>query len=179
MQVCANKGNDPIATQRLESNVAVCIFCRIFSPALRKTSILLHYSWVTNALTYYGLVLLTTELHAGDNSECDADKHPMISKKDYMDIFITTMAESIGLVMAYITVDRLGRLKYVNPQSSSCSTVAKNNHSPPFCAMQLLSCQLILAGISCTGFILGLSKACFHISPKFPTKGFSSRRVRH
>lgn len=88
-----------------------CVLCRIFSPALRRTSILLHYSWVTNAITYYGLVLLTTELHAENNEECDEHNHPTIDAKDYRDIFITTMAESIGLVLAYLTVDRLGRLK--------------------------------------------------------------------
>jgi len=33
---------------------------RLLSPALRRTSLLLLVIWFTNALNYYGLVLLTT-----------------------------------------------------------------------------------------------------------------------
>ncbi|GMH42001.1 hypothetical protein BSKO_09920 [Bryopsis sp. KO-2023] len=86
---------------------------KIFSPALRRTSILLHYTWVTNAMTYYGLVLLTTELHAEENDNCVGDdkKEPNIDNSDYRDIFIATMAESVGLVLAYLMIDRFGLLK--------------------------------------------------------------------
>lgn len=43
------------AWKRLAAPVA-----RLLSPALRRTSLLLLLIWFTNALNYYGLVLLTT-----------------------------------------------------------------------------------------------------------------------
>lgn len=43
------------AWRRLAAPVA-----RLLSPALRRTSLLLLLIWFTNALNYYGLVLLTT-----------------------------------------------------------------------------------------------------------------------
>lgn len=56
--------------------------------------------------------MLTTEVHAEKKEECGDDKRPMINNKDYFDIAIVTMAESVGLLLAYFSVDRLGRLRW-------------------------------------------------------------------
>ena len=64
---------------------------RVFSPALRRMFLIFVFVWLTNALTYYGLVQLATEFHKGGN-ECSSDE-PVITKKEYRDIFVTTVAE--------------------------------------------------------------------------------------
>lgn len=51
----ARPGAALAAWRRLAAPVA-----RLLSPALRRTSLLLLLIWFTNALAYYGLVLLTT-----------------------------------------------------------------------------------------------------------------------
>lgn len=49
---------------------------RLLSPALRRTSLLLLFIWFTNALNYYGLVLLTTTVRhkQGLLKRCLGDK---------------------------------------------------------------------------------------------------------
>lgn len=64
--------------------------------------------WFCCAIVYYGLVMLTTQLHVEEGREC-VDGKPNFNSEDYLDIFITTLAEVPGLVLAELTVDRLGR----------------------------------------------------------------------
>lgn len=106
--------------ERLLAPKKTFVLFRLYSRPLRRTTILLHFAWITNALTYYGLVMLTTEVHAEKKEECGDDKKPMIDNKDYLDIVIVTMAESVGLLLAFISVDRLGRLRY-NSSLDICS----------------------------------------------------------
>ncbi|XP_065876226.1 organic cation/carnitine transporter 7-like [Euphorbia lathyris] len=82
----------------------------LVSPKLLRTSLLLWIVFFGNAFSYYGLVLLTTELNKG-NAHCNPNqKHSHKSGNiNYRDIFITSFAEFPGLVIAAVTVDRLGR----------------------------------------------------------------------
>ncbi|CAD7696865.1 unnamed protein product [Ostreobium quekettii] len=95
---------------------------RLLVPALKKTTLLLWFIWVTNALGYYGMVMLATELHGERNEAClveEPDK-PDMRDNDYRDIFITTTAESAGLVLAYFLVDWIGRKKSMTAFLTGC-----------------------------------------------------------
>ena len=65
-----------------------------------------------NAFSYYGLVLLTTELNNAKNN-CHHQTPVAQSQKsdgvDYKDVFITTFAEFPGLILSALMVDRVGR----------------------------------------------------------------------
>eukprot|EP01026_Neomeris_dumetosa_P050056 TRINITY_DN4381_c0_g1_i1.p1 TRINITY_DN4381_c0_g1~~TRINITY_DN4381_c0_g1_i1.p1 ORF type:complete len:407 (-),score=57.81 TRINITY_DN4381_c0_g1_i1:195-1415(-) len=95
------------------SNSLVSSFRKLFSRTLLLTSVLLIVVWFTNALAYYGLVLLATELHTQDKDEqeCDLDdpRKPSLSSGDYNEIFVTASAEMPGLIFAALLVDFIGR----------------------------------------------------------------------
>uniref|UniRef100_A0A8C4QVY4 SV2 related protein n=1 Tax=Eptatretus burgeri TaxID=7764 RepID=A0A8C4QVY4_EPTBU len=86
----------------------------------RRTTLLLWFIWFVTSFSYYGMVLLTTELMKVDNSCAVPDNvytedanciHPcqLLTTKDYLDILWTTLAECPGLVVASFTTDFLGR----------------------------------------------------------------------
>ncbi|KAK8485222.1 hypothetical protein V6N11_021392 [Hibiscus sabdariffa] len=82
----------------------------LLSPELVRSTILLWIVFFGNAFSYYGLVLLTTELHNGRNT-CHPEalrskNHDGVS---YKDVFITTFAEFPGLLISAYSVDRYGR----------------------------------------------------------------------
>ncbi|KAB1255571.1 Synaptic vesicle 2-related protein [Camelus dromedarius] len=76
----------------------------LFTPHFRWTTLLLWFIWFSNAFSYYGLVLLTTELfQAGDVCSISSRKKAVeakcslaceyLSKEDYMDLLWTTLSE--------------------------------------------------------------------------------------
>ncbi|KAJ8766670.1 hypothetical protein K2173_001190 [Erythroxylum novogranatense] len=84
----------------------------LLSPKLLRSTLLLWLIFFANAFSYYGLVLLTTELNNRSN-KCYST-HPDKSHKsddsvNYKDVFITSFAEFPGLVIAAIIIDRFGR----------------------------------------------------------------------
>ncbi|KAK4856990.1 hypothetical protein QYF36_023436 [Acer negundo] len=82
----------------------------LLSPRLIKSTLLLWVVFFGNAFSYYGLVLLTTELNSGHNrcvsNELQYDKSQDIN---YKDVFITSFAEFPGLLISAAIVDKLGR----------------------------------------------------------------------
>ncbi|KAF2309178.1 hypothetical protein GH714_001057 [Hevea brasiliensis] len=82
----------------------------LLSPKLIRSTLLLWVVFFGNAFSYYGLVLLTTELNNGNN-KCNPNE--MQSQKsgsvNYKDVFITSFAELPGLILSALTVDRFGR----------------------------------------------------------------------
>ncbi|XVE89235.1 hypothetical protein DITRI_Ditri19aG0134200 [Diplodiscus trichospermus] len=82
----------------------------LLSPELVRPTTLLWIVFFGNAFSYYGLVLLTTELHNGRNS-CGSVKLQSENSQDvsYKDVFITTFAEFPGLLLSAATVDKYGR----------------------------------------------------------------------
>ncbi|CAM6095034.1 unnamed protein product [Calypogeia fissa] len=100
-------------------------FKLLFSPELKRSTLLLWFLFFANAFTYYGLVLLTTELqvkgstlHAckdpsnlgsDDGTECHIDGRPIIETSQYRTVLITCIAELPGLVVACLIVDKFGR----------------------------------------------------------------------
>jgi len=103
---------------------------KIFSPALAKTTSLLWAIWFVNAISYYGLVLLTTSIQAtssghndtsrdgGDSlAEGEEDPHPRcidgrpnFSSSDYLAVLISSVAEAPGLLIAVFFIDGKGRV---------------------------------------------------------------------
>ncbi|KAK9097631.1 hypothetical protein Sjap_023128 [Stephania japonica] len=83
----------------------------LFSPELRKTTLLLWVVFFGNAFSYYGLVLLTSELsiHRSGCGPVALHSDNSLRANPYGDVFITSIAEFPGLLLAAVTVDRLGR----------------------------------------------------------------------
>ncbi|XP_032253869.1 synaptic vesicle 2-related protein isoform X2 [Phoca vitulina] len=94
----------------------------LFTPHFRWTTLLLWFIWFSNAFSYYGLVLLTTELfQAGDVCSISSQKKAVeakcslaceyLSEEDYMDLLWTTLSEFPGVLVTLWIIDRLGRKK--------------------------------------------------------------------
>jgi MFS family permease len=99
---------------------------RLLDPGMRTTTLMLWFIFLAIAFMYYGVVLLTTEVHLdtsdgrSDNKEggsrggsdtlaCTNHGSPDLSGKAYGDIFVSSTAELPGLMLAAVFVDRLGR----------------------------------------------------------------------
>lgn len=94
----------------------------LLSPELFRSTLLLWVVFFGNAFSYYGLVLLTTELNTGDNmctyTEEQSKNHKSVS---YKDVFITSFAEFPGLLLSAATVDKLGRKMSMSAMFFLCS----------------------------------------------------------
>uniref|UniRef100_A0A3B1IXL5 Synaptic vesicle 2-related protein n=1 Tax=Astyanax mexicanus TaxID=7994 RepID=A0A3B1IXL5_ASTMX len=90
----------------------------LFLPHFRWTTILLWFIWFSNAFSYYGLVLLTTELFQ-EGGACGGIKAEprcnleckYLNSDDYKDLLWTTLSEFPGLLVTLWAIDRLGRRK--------------------------------------------------------------------
>ncbi|XP_007238331.3 synaptic vesicle 2-related protein isoform X1 [Astyanax mexicanus] len=93
----------------------------LFLPHFRWTTVLLWFIWFSNAFSYYGLVLLTTELFqeggaCGDTKGSKAEPRcnlecKYLNSDDYKDLLWTTLSEFPGLLVTLWAIDRLGRRK--------------------------------------------------------------------
>uniref|UniRef100_A0A4W6GCD3 SV2 related protein n=1 Tax=Lates calcarifer TaxID=8187 RepID=A0A4W6GCD3_LATCA len=93
----------------------------LFSSHFRCTTVLLWFIWFANAFSYYGLVLLTTELFQ-EGGACGMSKGnkmelrcslecKYLNSDDYKDLLWTTLSEFPGLLVTLWAIDRLGRRK--------------------------------------------------------------------
>uniref|UniRef100_A0A3P9IU03 Synaptic vesicle 2-related protein n=1 Tax=Oryzias latipes TaxID=8090 RepID=A0A3P9IU03_ORYLA len=91
----------------------------LFSSHFRCTTVLLWFIWFANAFSYYGLVLLTTELFQ-EGGACGMSKGnkqelrcnlecKYLTSDDYKDLLWTTLSEFPGLLVTLWAIDRLGR----------------------------------------------------------------------
>ncbi|XP_038559644.1 synaptic vesicle 2-related protein [Micropterus salmoides] len=96
-------------------------FQDLFSSHFRWTTVLLWFIWFANAFSYYGLVLLTTELFQ-EGGACGMSKGnkrelrcnlecKYLNSDDYKDLLWTTLSEFPGLLVTLWAIDRLGRRK--------------------------------------------------------------------
>ncbi|XP_032899641.1 synaptic vesicle 2-related protein [Amblyraja radiata] len=94
----------------------------LFTPEFRMTTILLWFIWFSNAFSYYGLVLLTTELfQEGDVCGMAASERKpegrcsleckYLNATDYTDLLWTTLSEFPGVLITLWIIDRIGRKK--------------------------------------------------------------------
>ncbi|XP_059635756.1 organic cation/carnitine transporter 7-like [Cornus florida] len=84
---------------------------QLFSTKLITTTLLLWLIYFCNTFSYYGIILLTSELSSG-KSKCSSIPLPSEKIQDaslYVDVFVTTLAEVPGLVLSAILVDWVGR----------------------------------------------------------------------
>ncbi|MCD7458834.1 Organic cation/carnitine transporter 7 [Datura stramonium] len=92
------------------SQGGISLLVTLLSPELAKSTILLWMVFFGNAFSYYGLVLLTTELSGGQNKCIPAELQLKKSHDvSYRDVFITSFAEFPGLILSAATIDKLGR----------------------------------------------------------------------
>ncbi|KAL9153858.1 hypothetical protein ABFS82_10G075600 [Erythranthe guttata] len=83
----------------------------LFSRKLIRTNLLLWLLFFGNTFSYYGIVLLTSEL-SSDQSKCGGIAlHSQKSQNSslYTDVFVTSLAEVPGLIFSALIVDRVGR----------------------------------------------------------------------
>uniref|UniRef100_H2ZS94 Synaptic vesicle 2-related protein n=2 Tax=Latimeria chalumnae TaxID=7897 RepID=H2ZS94_LATCH len=147
----------------------------LFTPQFRWTTILLWFIWFTNAFSYYGLVLLTTELfQAGDvcsvskgtkgkESQCSLECK-YLTVTDYTDLLWTTLSEFPGVLVTLWIIDRLGRKK----------TMALSFFVFSFCSLLLFLCigrvALTVFLFIARAFISGGFQAAYVYTPEvYPT----------
>uniref|UniRef100_A0A2N9HHH5 Major facilitator superfamily (MFS) profile domain-containing protein n=1 Tax=Fagus sylvatica TaxID=28930 RepID=A0A2N9HHH5_FAGSY len=97
--------------KEIESNMGgISSLFVLLSPNLVRSTLLLWVVFFGNAFSYYGLVLLTSELNNG-NSKCMPTELQSQKSRDvnYRDVFIASFAEFPGLLISAAIVDKLGR----------------------------------------------------------------------
>ncbi|KAK3603262.1 hypothetical protein CHS0354_007593 [Potamilus streckersoni] len=92
----------------------------LFMPELKKTTLILWVIWLVSAFSYYGIVLMTTELFETPDG-CHGTTKDMIvtsgcflkckslTTDDYVDLTWTTLAEFPGLFVTVFIIERIGR----------------------------------------------------------------------
>ncbi|GAA0157472.1 secondary carrier transporter [Lithospermum erythrorhizon] len=93
------------------SHTGLSLLISLFSAKLVKSTLLLWVVFFGNSFAYYGIILLTSEL-VNENSSCGSIvllSKPSEDTSLYRDVFITSLAELPGIVIAGITVDNIGR----------------------------------------------------------------------
>lgn len=147
----------------------------LFSPQFRWTTVLLWFIWFSNAFSYYGLVLLTTELfQAGDVCSVSKGRRTMeprcsleckyLTENDYKDLLWTTLSEFPGVLVTLWVIDRIGRKK----------TMALSFIIFSLCILLLLACvgrtALTVFLFIARAFISGGFQAAYVYTPEvYPT----------
>ncbi|KAL5016875.1 hypothetical protein ScPMuIL_006464 [Solemya velum] len=90
----------------------------LFTPELKITTFLLWIIWLVSAFSYYGIVLMTTELFESSDG-CHGSEQPRnescflecksLTTSDYIDLTWTTFAEFPGLFVTVFIIERIGR----------------------------------------------------------------------
>uniref|UniRef100_A0A8C3VB80 Synaptic vesicle 2-related protein n=1 Tax=Catharus ustulatus TaxID=91951 RepID=A0A8C3VB80_CATUS len=149
----------------------------LFTPHFRWTTLLLWFIWFSNAFSYYGLVLLTTELfQAGDVSAVMISSRRQevkakcsltceyLTEEDYTDLLWTTLSEFPGVLVTLWVIDRIGRKK----------TMALSFLVFSFCSLLLFLCVgrnvLTVLLFVARAFISGGFQAAYVYTPEvYPT----------
>ena len=87
-------------------------FRTLFAFPLSHITPVLWLSWITAAMGYYGVVILTTNLHANndDGNSCTGG-HVHFTNEDFLHIFIDALAEVPAVLFIMFTIDHFGRKK--------------------------------------------------------------------
>ncbi|CAH9138900.1 unnamed protein product [Cuscuta epithymum] len=106
----------PKTDQSLKSKCVECTLgwfsslAMLLSPSLARSTLLLWVVFFGNAFSYYGLVLLTTQLNSGhDKCLPSHSKSKNSETVNYRDVFVTSFAEIPGLILSAVMIDRIGR----------------------------------------------------------------------
>ncbi|XP_027653650.1 synaptic vesicle 2-related protein isoform X2 [Falco rusticolus] len=147
----------------------------LFTPHFRWTTLLLWFIWFSNAFSYYGLVLLTTEFfQAGDVCSLSSRRKEVkakcsltceyLTEEDYTDLLWTTLSEFPGVLVTLWIIDRIGRKK----------TMALSFFVFSFCSLLLFLCVgrnvLTVLLFIARAFISGGFQAAYVYTPEvYPT----------
>jgi MFS family permease len=96
-------------------------FMDLLAPQHLRTTLILWFIWFANAFSYYGIVLLTTEMFQIGNA-CKANEankqnlEPFcylkcLQAQDYIDLLLTTISEFPGLFITMFIIEFIGRKK--------------------------------------------------------------------
>ncbi|XP_024965635.1 organic cation/carnitine transporter 7-like isoform X1 [Cynara cardunculus var. scolymus] len=101
----------PKTSKTISSKTGFSTLWMLFSPNLIKTTFLLWGVFFGNAFSYYGIILLTSQLSNGQTQCSSLTSFSVTDSQDstYRDVFITSLAEVPGLVFSAFVVDRIGR----------------------------------------------------------------------
>ncbi|XP_057768044.1 organic cation/carnitine transporter 7-like [Salvia miltiorrhiza] len=104
------EGTILLDTREQETKSGYSSIFTLFSPSLVKTTLLLWVVYFGNSFSYYGVVLMTSELSSGV-SKCHTSSHSELSTDSslYINVFVTSFAELPGLILSAILVDKIGR----------------------------------------------------------------------
>nr|XP_034888736.1 organic cation/carnitine transporter 7-like [Populus alba] len=84
-------------------------FLMLFSSKLIRTTLLLWELLFGNVFSYYGIILMTSELSSGQ-SRCGSNLLKSENPESlYINVFISNLAELPGIVLSATIVDRIGR----------------------------------------------------------------------
>ncbi|KAB5514842.1 hypothetical protein DKX38_028748 [Salix brachista] len=86
-------------------------FVMLFSSKLTRTTLLLWLLFFGNAFSYYGIILLTSEL-SSEEGRCGStvlQSENLQNDSLYINVFITSLAELPGILLSAVIVDKFGR----------------------------------------------------------------------
>ncbi|KAJ1622918.1 major facilitator superfamily domain-containing protein [Pavlovales sp. CCMP2436] len=97
----------------------------LFSPELRRLTVSQWGLWFAAAFTYYGCVLITTELLAADRCEYAAPSGDApapsacraLTVSDYNANIVATTGELPGIAVTFLLIDRLGRKRTIGGEA--------------------------------------------------------------
>ncbi|KAK1418348.1 hypothetical protein QVD17_27491 [Tagetes erecta] len=92
-----------LVSDHIKTSVKSSLFSDLLSPNLIKTTIPLWALYFGNTFSYYGIVLLTSQLSISQTESMIHDSSL------YTNVFVNSLAELPGLGLAAIILDRLGR----------------------------------------------------------------------
>ncbi|XP_051120977.1 organic cation/carnitine transporter 7-like isoform X2 [Andrographis paniculata] len=83
----------------------------LLSPSTLRATLLIWVIYSANAFLYYGVVLLTSELSSGESQCATSGSHSYDETNSslYENVFVVSLAELPGVVLAAIFVDKIGR----------------------------------------------------------------------
>lgn len=78
------------------------------TPEARRVTLPLATVWTVFGFTYYGVILFVSRLYAAESTNDDSGKTCFF---DYQAIFLNSLSEIFGVLVAALTVDNLGRTR--------------------------------------------------------------------
>uniref|UniRef100_A0A804MS27 Major facilitator superfamily (MFS) profile domain-containing protein n=1 Tax=Zea mays TaxID=4577 RepID=A0A804MS27_MAIZE len=103
--------NTGIEEDTSSKSSGIVAFQALWSYDLIRSTFLLWFIYLANYFTYYGVILLTSELSNGKRRCASVRTHLMQPNSGnlYRDVLVTSLAEFPGLLLAALLVDRIGR----------------------------------------------------------------------
>lgn len=103
-KLISQRENDSVNHKYMDARKSVIsLLWMLLSPELVRSTLLLWMVFFGNAFTYYGLVLLTTELNS-NHDNCTQTKLQSNTHRDvsYRDVFITSFAGKTMVLLLYV-----------------------------------------------------------------------------